>query len=281
MPAFAGDGSNLLGFLPSNTKMVFGVDVAELRGAPIFAQASSLVSGMSEYQEFVREIGGAGVLDPLNSIQTLVVASPHLDPDDAEDETVVLIEATFDAAALDTAMVADPQVVRATSGTVITYTESDQMLAVLGPNLIAAGHTTLVTAVVAAHGGGDGGLGSTLRSPARAAAGGTVWFASRAPSAETRYNTVHGRVSISNAVSATVTATTESPEAAAALVQTFNTEVATVASNPQFAAFGLGGVLNGLSATASENQAVISASIDATTWTALSTMAIEVLRSEL
>jgi hypothetical protein len=278
-PAFAGDGSSLLGLLPSSSKVVVGVDVDALRSAPIFAQAAALVTGTAEYRAALADLGGA--IDPMTSVHTFVMAAPTLDSAELDDRAVVLIEATFDAGSLDTTLTANAELTRATSGTVITFTEGERMVAILGPNLLAAGHTELVTAVVATHGGGDGGLGSTLRSPARSAAGGTIWFASRAPSTETRFSTIRGRISVSSSMSATVTATTESPEAATALVTEFNTELGLVTSNPQLMAFGLGPVLSGMSATASENDATVTANIDAATWTSLSTMAIEILRSEM
>lgn len=278
-PAFAGDGSSLVGLLPANSKVVVGVNVDALRGAPIFAQAASLVTGTAEYRAALADIGGA--IDPMTSVHTFVMASPTLDADEIDDRAVVLLEATFDAAALDTTLTADATLTRATSGTVITFTEGERMVAILGPNLLAAGHTELVTEVVATHGGADGGLGSTLRSPARAAVGGTIWFASRTPSSETRFSTIRGQVNVSTSLSATVTATTASPEAAGALVTEFNTELGAVTGNPQLMAFGLGPVLSGISAAASGNDATISASIDAGTWSSLSAMAIEILRSEM
>jgi hypothetical protein len=240
--AFAGDGSSLLGLLPSNAVAVGAVDVDALRSAPIFQQLSSLATGTDEYGVLATRLSGAGI-DPVRDVHTIVYATPTLDESRIDDEGLVLIEATFERAGLEAALATAEGAVRSDVGSVAVFTKGLQVVAVLSDRVVAVGHADLVGRVVAAQNGDGGGLPSGLRSHARSAAGGTMWAAALAPAGTDEFTAARGRVTISSSVAATVTAVTNTPEEAATLAQRVNTEVGALTSNPQVAAFGLGAAL--------------------------------------
>lgn len=280
--AFAGDGSSLLRYLPSGMRAVAAVDVDELRGAPIFAQMTSVATQTSEYQEFLAAVGGAGALDPVNNVHTIVAGSTVVDDSESADHAVFLIEATFTQSALEAALGGQADVVRGAVGTIPTFTRGGAMLAILSPSLLAYGDAELVagSAAVAA-GTGSGGLGPTVGGHAGRAAGGTAWFATMAPDGEDDFVSARGQVTITSSVSGSVTAVAASAEAAAALVTQINTDIGTLSADPNIAMFGLQGVVQSIRASASGADVTVNATVDAGTWGTLTTTLVEIIRSEL
>lgn len=291
-PAFAGNGANLLQYLPSNSQMVFGVDADNLRSAPIFQSIVSMATSTDEYQEAMAELGDITSFDPTTDIHTIVFASTVIS-DSSGDSFVFIVQADIDEAAIQTAIDAevadaltrnapDEVLQKNTTGTVVSYGDDEMTMAFLADNVVAVGTPALMNQTIAAAAGtGTAGLSGTLSTRASSAAGGSFWFAANAPEDQPELRGMWGSVSISSGVAANLSVQTASAELASAAVSEFETQRATLASSPEVAQFGLSNVINGTTVAANGDTLTVNATIDAQTWTMLTATATALIQSEL
>jgi len=292
VPAFAGNGSNLLQYLPSNSQMVFGIDADNLRSAPFFQQVVTMATSTDEYQEAMAELGDITAFDPTTDIHTVVFASTVVS-DASGDSFVFIVQADIDEAAVQTAIDAeiadaltrnapDEVLQKNTTGTVVSYGDDEMTMAFLADNIVAMGTPALMNQTIAAASGtGTAGLSGTLSTRANSAAGGSIWFAANAPADQPELQGMWGSVSISSSVAANLSVQTSDAATASAAVAEFEAQRTALAGSPEVAQFGLSNVINGTTVAANGDVLTVNATIDAQTWTMLTATATALIQSEL
>jgi hypothetical protein len=191
-PALAGNGANLLQYLPSNSQMVVGIDADNLRSAPFFQQIVTMATSTDEYREAMTELGGFTSFDPTTDIHGVVFASTVIS-DNSGESFVFVVHANIDEAAIQTAIdteiadaltrnAADEVLQKNTTGTVVSYGDDEMTVAFLADDIVALGTPSLMTQTIAAAAGqGTAGLTGDLATRANGAVGGSIWFAANAP----------------------------------------------------------------------------------------------------
>lgn len=277
--AFAGDGANLLSYLPSSSKMVIGVNLEALRAAPVVQQATSMLTQSSSYRSAMGDVQAAlPGFDAARDIRTIVIGSDSADGSPNE-PVLVLVEANVDPEALSAALASEGSAVQPTASGWVTVVQGTT-IAFLGNGQWAIGADAHVRAAAA---GSASGLGRTLASNSRSALrGGSLWLAMDAPSSNrNQMRAIRGALQITNQVQATATVTATSAEMATELVGDFATTKARLSGSPEVAQFGLASVVESMQATADGEDLTIQVTIDEATWTMLSTTMLALIAAEL
>jgi len=281
--AHAGDGSNLLQYLPANTQMVMTVNVANLRSAPVYQQVATMVTGTSEYQEMMSEISTRTSFNPVNDVNTVVMGSTVVS-EAAGDSFVFIVEANVNFDEIYTALESDGTLTRQNRGDVVFYGDNDYTLAFLAPGVIALGTPSLLNQSIAVAAGEAAGASPPSMTAALSGVdrSRSMWVAVNAPpeqAAEIR--TMSVSVGISNTVALTGSAVFTSEELAQGAALAFEQMKAEAAANPMVTQFGLGSVVNSMTLNVSGSTATLNANIDATTWSLLTTTLLALIQSEL
>lgn len=275
--AMAGDGTNLLQYMPSNSVMVVNVDVDRARNAPVFQSVLSMITGSSEYTEIMTEMQAEGVtFDPATGIHTIMMGTPNLD--NAEEQMVFALELDLDVTQLSSAIAAQGELTSATVGTATTWSDGEMTLAHTGGSVYLLGTPALIDAVLAGQGGPTGQVGTWANGLDR---GHTLWFSMTAPPGTPGITGMRGYLDVQAGVDAMLTATATSAEEAAAAVSQFDAMKAEAAADPMIAQFGLASTIQGATATANGADVTVTASIDASTWSTLSATLTALLAAEL
>lgn len=282
VPAFAGNGANLVQYVPSGTQMVVGFNVDSFRGSSVYTQALGIIEATPDFQEAMSDLGEDSTFDPRTDIHTIVVSSSETGEEMA-DQMLFLVEMTVDESELMRVLTDDGSVQPQSMGTVTYYTKDGYTVAILADDVIAAGTTDeVMPAISAAAGTGSAGPSGALSTSVQATGhAGTLWFASNGPRTEPDIASVHGSVTLADGMSATATAVMTSAESAAARLTELNTQIAALQGDATVAQFGLGSAVQSISATQNGNDVTITAAIDAGTWNTLLQTFGAILASEL
>lgn len=281
LPALAGDGSNLLQYVPSSASVVAGVDVEKLRGTALWDRLLSIASSDADTQRSLTTIQNDAGFDPRATTRSLVFASRDASGDMGE-HAILLLELDYPAEGLASVLTADGYEA-ATSGSVTYYRKSESTVAFLTPNVVAVGEFALVEpAINVAAGTGTAGAGSTVsRQISAVDKSGGIWVAARLPSGSQGAQAARLSVNASSGLAARLDLVMESEETATNAVNQFNTQIAAVAGSPEVAALGLAAIVGGLQASASGSDVSLQVTLDAATWSStLSTLA-ELAQEEL
>lgn len=275
--AVAGDGTNLMQYMPSNSVMVASIDVDRARNAPVFQSLLTMVTSTPDYQSAMADLQAGGVtFDPATGIHTITMGTPNLD--NAEDQMVIALELDLDATQLATVLATQEDLTQGTVGTATTWTDGEMTMAHVGGQVFILGTPSLVTTVLNGQGGAGGQVGTWASGVNH---GRTLWFAMSAPPGTPGITGARGSVDVQAGVDATFTVTANSAEEAQQAVAEFDAMKAEAASDPMVAQFGLAPVIQGATATANGADVTVTASIDATTWSTLSATLSALLAAEL
>jgi hypothetical protein len=273
--AMAGNGENLVQYVPQNTDAVLSVDAERLRSTSIYADVTGLITGRPEYSETIGLLTSNGVaFNPMTDVNTMLLAIPNLS-DTASSEGLMIVEAQFDTAQVLAAARANSYAIE-TVGSVQYFVARNNTIAILAPGIVAVGDNASVQAVI----NGSAGAGTVLRTQVRAAdKSDTIWFA--ATGAVEGFGAAHGSINMASGFEASLTGTMASAEAAAAMVTELTAQRATLATDATVSALGLTGVVNGLTVTSNNANVTFGLTLDAATWSSLSTRLLAIVESEL
>jgi hypothetical protein len=273
--AMAGNGENLVQYVPEGTDAMLAVNVERLRSASIYSDATALITGMSEYRETIGTLTASGVtFDPMTDVNTMLLALPTLS-DTESSAAVLIVEADFDTAQVIAAAQANNYAVQ-TVGTVQYFVARDNTVAILGPGIVALGDNANVQLII----NGSAGAGSGLRATVRAAdKSDAIWFAATGTGPD--FSAAHGSVDLSSGLVASATITVSSAELASGMVTELSSRRAALATDATVAAFGLASVVNGVTVTSNASNVIFGLSLDAASWSSLSTRLLAILESEL
>ncbi len=262
LPAFAGNGSDLLQFVPSSARVVVGVDVDKLRGTPLWDRGMSLANDNGDLESALSTIG----FDPRQTASTIVFASTEVDGDIA-DHAVVLVETAYPAEELAAALIGEGYEA-GTVGEIAYYRKSESTVAFIGGNIIGVGDFSLVeSAVNAAAGQGEAGASGAVASQISSVdKSGAIWAAVRLPSGSQGAEAARLSVDLSSGFSASATITMESEELATNAATQLGTQVTALSGQPEVQGLGLGAVLAAVQATSSGPDLTVAVSVDASTW---------------
>jgi hypothetical protein len=265
LPAFAGDGSNLLQFVPSTATVVVGVDVDKVRGTPLWDQGMSLVEDNDDLQSALSTIG----FDPRQTASTILFASTEAGSD-IGDHAVVLIEIAYPAEELAAALVGEAYEAD-TVGEIAFYRKSESTIAFVGSNVLAVGEFTLVEAAINAAAGEStaGASGSVASQISSVDKSGAIWAVVQLPAGSQGAETARMSVDLSAGFSTTITVAMESEELATTTATQLSTQVTVLSGQPEIQGLGLGAVLAAVQATSSGSDLNLSVSVDASTWATL------------
>lgn len=282
VPAFAGNGANLVQYVPSGTQMVVGFNVDSFRGSSVYTQAMGILESTPDFQEAMTDLGEHTTFDPRTDVHTVVLAS-NVVSEQSGDQMILLIEATVNEDEIRAALAAEGEVQLQTMGTVTYFTDGEFTMALLADDIIALGTPDeVMPAIAAASGTGTAGPGSAMATQVQATGhAGDLWFAAMAPGDVPELSAMRGSVSLASGVSATLTAATSSAENATTLINELNTQIAALQGDATVAQFGLTSAVQSISATQSGNDVTVTASIDAGTWNTLLQTFGAILASEL
>jgi hypothetical protein len=274
--AMAGNGENLVQYVPQGTDAVVAVNVERLRSVSVFSDVTGLITGMSEYRETIGTLTSNGVtFDPMTDVNTVLVAIPNLNASPDSRDGVMIVEADFDTAQVIAAAQANSYTVQ-TAGSVQYFVARENTVAILAPGIAAVGDNDSVQSII----NGSAGAGSGLRAQVRAAdKGDTIWFA--ATGSVEGFSAAHGSINMASGFEASLTGTMASAEAASAMVTDLTAQRATLAADATVSALGLTGVVNGLTATSNDANVTFGLTLDSGTWSSLATRLLAVVESEL
>ncbi len=281
LPAFAGNGSNLLPFVPGSAQVVVGIDVDKVRGTPVWTQLMEIANSNSDLQSTLTTLRTDAGFDPIESVHSIVFAS-NVVSDSAGDHAVVLLEVDYPAEQFATVLIED-QYVASTVGEITYYRKSESTVAFLGNNIVAVGEFALVEpGLNAAAGQGDAGASGTVATQLGAVdRSGAIWIAVDLPSGSQGAQAARLSLDLSSGLSANVNVTMDSETLATESVAALNAQLSGLAGTPEVAAFGLTSVLTGLQATANGSDIALAVSIDAETFGTLTGTLGEMAQEEL
>jgi hypothetical protein len=273
--AMAGNGENLVQYVPQSTDAIVAVNAERLRSTPIYADVTGLITSRPEYSETIGVLTRHGVtFNPMTDVNTLLIAIPSLSEVDSN-EGVMIVEAQFDIPQVLAAARANNYAIE-TVGTVQYFVASDSTFAILAPGIAAVGDNATVQAII----NGSAGAGTVLRTQVRAAdKSDTIWFA--ATGAIEGFGAAYGSINLASGFEASLTGTMENAEAASLMVADLTAQRATLAGDATVAALGLAGVVNGLTVTSNNANVTFGLTLDAATWSSLSTRLLAIVESEL
>lgn len=281
LPAFAGNGSNLLQYVPGNAQVVVGINVDALRGTPVWSQAMALAEGDEDLQSTLNTLQSTGGFNPLETVHTVVFASNEVS-DDSGDHAVVLFEVDYPAESFATVLTED-NYVASTVGAITYYRKSESTVALLGENIIAVGEFALVEpAINVAAGQGSAGASGTVATQLGAVdKSGTIWIAAQLPAGAQGAQAARASINLSSGLAARIDVVMDNAETATEAANQFNAQIGAMAGSPEVAAFGLTSVLTGLQAAASGSEVSLSVTVDSATFSTLVGTLGEVAQEEL
>ena len=285
--AFAGDGQNLVQYLPSGAVAVVNVDVAALRATSAFDTLWGLLEGSDEFgeaQEYMTSVG----FDPRADLSTIMIVSTDLED---EDDMAIIIEGNFDRAAVETQIAAVEAATATTAGTATFYTHTNgSSTGFVADNVMVFGNTDVVTPACSVSGGAPTGAGASNTLGGQigdADHSDTIWIAGIVPRdirARTEFSgmeSFNASIDLSSGLGLSLSFDTDSDASATARANDFNTQITAVQASPEVQALGFGSVLQSVSAAADGDDVDISVAIDAGTWTTLMTTLAAIASEEL
>ena len=262
MPVFAGNPAGLLQFVPSSAEVVVGVDVDKLRGNPLWDRALSLSNNDGDLQSALQEIG----FDPRTTVTSIVFASSEAG-DGAADHAVVLLETSYPAEELATALTGDGYEA-GTVGEITYYRKSESTVAFLSDGTLAIGEFALVQPAlgVAAGEGSAGASGAVASQVSSVDTSSAIWAAVDLPSGSQGAESARLSVDLTSGFAARVTVRMESAETASTTATQITAQLGTLSGQPEVQGLGLGAVLSAVEAAASDADLNLSVNVDASTW---------------
>lgn len=253
MPAFAGSGTNMLQYLPSDADMVFALNVENLRTSPLFPQIWGMIETMPEYAEAMADMQQIG-FDPRTDVNTLLFAGSS---SQTNDDMVLLIEGNFNRPAIEGIISMQDETTVGQIGSLTYYSHEDQLAGFLSDSIVAFGDTsrTLPAFSVAAGAPNGAGLSNALQGQATAAASSstTFWISGMiipemvVSSPELAdVEAYRSTINLVNGLIANILLVTVSPAVATAFATDINTQLTQVRGMQEVAAFGLTNVVNGI-----------------------------------
>lgn len=262
LPAFAGNPAGLLQYVPSSAEVVVGVDVDKVRGNPLWDRALSLSNDNGDVQNTLNEIG----FDPRTTVSAIVFASSEAG-DGAAEHAVVLLETSYPAEQLATALTGDGYEA-GTVGAIAYYRKSESTVAFLGEGTLAIGEFALVEPAlgVAAGQGSAGASGAVASQVSAVDTSSAIWAAVDLPSGSQGAESARMSIDLTGGFSARVTARMESAELASTTATQLTAQLGTLSSQPEVQGLGLGAVLGSVEASASGADLSLAVSVDSSTW---------------
>ena len=264
LPAFAGNGSSLLQYVPGNARIVVGVDVDKVRGTPLWERALALSNDNGDMLSALPFLG----FDPRTTVSSAVFASTEVGNN--WDHVVILLETSYPAEELGAALVAEGYEA-GTVGTIIYYRKSESTIAFLAPNALAVGAFSLVEpALGVAAGTGSAGASGTVGSQLSAVdTSGAVWAAAQLPSGSQGAEAARLSIDLSAGFAASLTVRMESAERATSTATELTTQLAAISGTPEVQGLGLAALVSSIQATAADADLTLTLGVDAPAWATL------------
>lgn len=281
LPAFAGNPSGMLQYVPGSAQFVVGIDVDKVRGTPLWSQLTSLAESDADLQRSLGVLQTDAGFNPLETVTGLVLVS-NVVSDAAADHALVLIETEYPAEQLAGVLTQDEYVAGAV-GDIAYYRKGESAVAFLSSNIVAVGEFALIEPGLNA----AAGQGATSASGAVASQlgavdqSGAIFVAVDLPAGSQGAQAARLSIDLSSGFAVNLNVAMESDEVATETVTQLNAQLAGIAGAPEVAAFGLAEVVSGLQATANGSDIGLSVSIDAATFGQLTGTLGEMAQEEL
>lgn len=265
LPAFAGNGSSLLQYVPENARVVVGVDVEQMRGTPLWDRALSLSNENGDVQNALTSIG----FDPRTTVSSIVFASTEAD-DDIADHAVVLLETSYPPEELAAALVTEGYAA-GTVGEIAYYRKGESTIAFLSANTLAVGEFSLVEpALGVAAGQGSAGASGTVGSQVSAVdKSGAIWAAAQLPPGSQGAEAARLSIDLSAGFAASITVRMESAETASTTATQMTTQLSSLSGTPEVQGLGLASLVSSIQATAADQDIMVTLGVDASAWASL------------
>ena len=279
--AYAGDGSNLLQYLPPTASVVVGIDVDAVRSTPFWTTLMDVADDDSGVQGSLETLQNDASFDPRTATHTLVLAANEIGAN-ANDHAVVLFEVDYPREGLTNVLVAD-QYEAGTVGEIAYYRKGQSTVAFLGDNIVAMGnYDKVLPAMNVAAGQGSAGvtgavaaqLGAVDRSKG-------VWIAAALPTSDQGAQAGRASIDFSNGLGLGLTFLMVSAERAAEAVEELRTQITTTSAQPEVETLGLSTVLQAVQVSSADADLTLNVSVDAATWTSVLGNLTEIAKEEL
>lgn len=253
-PAWAGNGQNLIQYVPADMAVVFHLNVEQVRASQIYQTIWGLVSAEPEVQEGLAELEAAAGFDPTTDISGVLIT---LNPEN-EERYGILVEGSFDLARiqtfLNTHMAENPGEMTSMeyAGHTVYHDPSETSadkayFSLINDGLVAIGTQDELSAILDTMAGTRENV--TTNAAVNAQLGsvdmsGAYWFAAQiTPSMQAELvgspmagmSGVRGNGTITGGIAANTVLTTNSEQEAASMATFMNAGLAEAAANPEAA----------------------------------------------
>ncbi|MBN1944207.1 MAG: hypothetical protein JW797_00970 [Bradymonadales bacterium] len=275
--AWAGNGQNLLQYVPQNSYMVVAIDVAQIWNTPFMQTMWGMVTADPSVGGPLGELQTQTGFNPTNDLQTLVLA---LTPA-ADNHFVLLVEGNFNPDALGTfisSQAGEEVAVTQYQGQTVYYDPTEPELnrsqfSFINNNLAVIGtmaESNAVLDILAGTGANimaNPELGALLGA---ADMSGMVWFAGlTTPQMQTEMaespmagiQSMRGTASLAGGLTMNTIITTTNAEQATNMAMFINQSLQEARANPELAQMGLAGVIDGVTATSSAQEMTLAVAI--------------------
>jgi hypothetical protein len=283
-PAWAGNGQNLLQYVPQNAAIVVNVDLEQLRSLPLYQMIWGVITANPDAQRALTEMQTQAGFNPNTDLSGFLIA---LSPEDSE-RWSVLVEGNFNVeqitAYLGTQMgdsdgdgqpdMAAQQYAGHTVYYDPTESESDRgYFTFLNNNIVAAGTQQELSGVLDTVGGTVPSVTSQAQMSnllSSVDTSGTFWFAGTlSPAMQAQMvgspmegvSTMRGSGNFTGGLNIDYVLGTNTPEQAATLAAFINDQIAQARTAPEIQQMGLGSMLDTVNVSANETSVGITAAI--------------------
>lgn len=275
-PAFAGNGQNLLQYVPANAAIVMNVDLDQVRALPLYQMVWGMVGSNPEVAGILTEIQTQTGFDPNLHVNTFLLAISAED----EDRLVGFVEGTFDVARIQTYLATLPltEITTVPHGAYTLYHDPSEgtdeaYFTFVNDGLVAFGSQLDLQAAL------DNVAGTGTNISTNAALQGVIsatdmagafWFsAALTPEIQAEMTgsplagvtALRGGGNFSGGLNVAYTLTAADAAGAAGLQTFVNETLSGARTDPQVAAMGLTSVLDSVSVTSAGTEVTVTAAI--------------------
>jgi hypothetical protein len=275
-PAFAGNGQNLLQYVPENAAVLVNVDLAQVRSLPLYQTIWGLVTADPEVQGVLTEMQTQAGFDPNRDLNGFLMGVNG----ESENQFLCLVDGTFDTTRINAFLATAPaeELTPMQYGSYTVYhnptdTAEDAVYFTFINNTTAAfGTQAQLSAALDTAAGGSNITANTAVNNLISSVdtSGAFWFtAAMSPAMQAEMvgspmaglASVRGSGNFSGGLNVTYTLTNNTDADATALQTFLNEQMTAARSAPELSAMGLSSILDAVSITASGADVTITASI--------------------
>lgn len=298
--SWAGNGENLLQFVPDNNAIVVHVNLEQVRSTPMYEMIWGMAETRTDFQSVMGELETTVGFNPSTDLSSLLIAVDG----ENEQDVIMLVEGNFEAARISTFLAGRAEVSAVDyQGQTMYYTEEGNInlntnttepayFSFLNNQIVAAGTQASVQRAINLHRGeGDSitSLNALRRMIQGVDKGGSFWFAGVLPAAMqgdiatspmAGMNSVNGFGSLISGLSVGYNIGTGTAEQATAIEAYLSDNLTQARVAPEVQQMGLGDLLNGITVTSSGNEVSVRVNIPEETFNNLLSMFAALVSAE-